>query len=164
MSSRLWIVIFVFLAASAGLVATASGPAAMKADEASLRAADEAQLAAARTRNADALDAMMHRSFIVTSPEGQIWPRQKVIDMWRNGGIGHDRFERTVEAVVLDGDVGVVAGREIVQPDVASVAGQRRADGGKPVGRRFTNVYLWKDGRWQFLARHANEMGTLPIS
>jgi len=58
--------------------------------------------------------------------------------------------------------VSVVAGREIVQPDQDSVAGKRRHDGGKQVGRRFTNVYLWKDGRWQFLARHANEITDRP--
>lgn len=147
--------VLVLLGMSAGVVAA---DVVTGANEASLRAADEAQLAAARTRNADALDAMMHPSFIVNSPEGQIWPKKQVVAMWRNGGIGHDRFERTVEAVVLEGDVGVVAGREIVQPDPNSVAGQRRHDGGKEVGRRFTNVYLWKDGRWWFLARHANEM------
>lgn len=160
MSIRLRSALMILLAAIA-IPATsnvsAAEPATAGANEAGLRAADDAQLKAARTRDADALDAMMHPAFIVNSPEGQIWPRRQVIEMWRNGGIGHDRFERTVEAVVIDGDVGVVAGREIVQPDPDSVAGKRRADGGKPVGRRFTNVYLWKDGRWWFLARHANE-------
>jgi len=38
----------------------------------STRSADEAQLIAARTRNADAVDAMMHAAFVVNSPEGQM--------------------------------------------------------------------------------------------
>lgn len=136
-------------------------PAAAQ-DEASLRRADAAQHEAARTRDADALAAMMHPGFQVNSPEGEIWSREKTIALWRNRGIGHDRFDRTVESVVLAGDVGVVAGSEIVQPSVDSIAGQRRADGAQPVRRRFTNVWLWKDGRWWFLARHANETVKVP--
>lgn len=126
-------------------------------DEAGLRKADAEQHQAARTRNADALAAMMHPLFQVNSPEGEMWSREKTLALWRNRGIGHDRFDRTVESVILDGDVGVVAGREIVRPSVDSLAGRRRADGGLPVERRFTNVWLWKAGRWWFLARHANE-------
>lgn len=126
-------------------------------DEAGLRAADAAQLAAAQSRDADALAAMMHPALTVNSPEGELWPREKVLAMWRNRGIGHDRFERTPESVTLVRDVGVVQGREIVQPSVDSVAGQRRRDGGTPVVRRFTNVWLWDQGRWRLLARHANE-------
>lgn len=126
-------------------------------DEASLRQADAAQHEAARTRDADALDTMMHPSFQVNSPEGEMWSRDRTLALWRNRGIGHDRFDRFVESVSLDGGVGVVAGREIVQPSPDSLAGQRRADGGRPVERRFTNVWLWKEGRWWFFARHANE-------
>ena len=131
-------------------------PAAAQ-DEAGLRKADAAQHAAARTRDADALDAMMHPSFQVNSPEGEMWSREKTLTLWRNRGIGHDRFDRVAESVILDGNVGVVAGREIVQPSADSIAGQRRADGGQPVERRYTNVWVWKDGRWWFFARHANE-------
>jgi len=86
-----------------------------------------------------------------------MWSRERTLTLWRNRGIGHDRFERFVESVMLDGPVGVVPGREIVQPFADSLAGLRRADGGRPVERRFTNVWLWKDGRWWFFARHANE-------
>jgi Domain of unknown function (DUF4440) len=127
-------------------------------DEAGLRAADAAQLAAARTRDADALDWMMHPSFTVNAPEGEVWPRAQVLTLWRNRGIGHDQFERTVESVTLVKGVGIVAGHELVQPSADSVAGKRRHDGGKRVRRRYTNVWLWDEGRWWFLARHANEV------
>lgn len=130
---------------------------AVAQDRTSLAAADEAQHQAARTRDAAALDAMMHPAFQVNSPEGELWSREKTLALWRNRGIGHDRFDRFPESIQLDGAVGLVAGREIVQPSADSIAGKRRADGGLPVERRFTNVWLWKDGRWWFFARHANE-------
>lgn len=138
------------------VLALCACPAAAQ-DEASLRAADAEQHRAARTRDADALAAMMHPNFAVNSPEGEMWSREKTVALWRNRGIGHDRFDRVVESLILDGNVGFVAGREVVAPSPDSIAGQRRTDGGQAVARRFTNVWLWKDGRWWFLARHANE-------
>lgn len=93
----------------AGLLVTALPATAQ--DEAGLRAADARQHQAARTRDADALAAMMHPRFAVNAPEGEIWSRERTVALWRNRGIGHDRFDRVVENVILDGDVGVVAGR-----------------------------------------------------
>lgn len=142
------------LAAIGSLLAV---PAAAQHDAEGLRKADLAQLAAARTRDADALAAMMHPSFVVNSPEGEMWSRERTVTLWRNRGIGHDRFERVVESVTLAGNTGVVAGRELVQPSTDSIAGKRRHDGGRPVQRRFTNIWVWQDGRWWFFARHANE-------
>lgn len=142
---------------ASGLILLCLAVPASAQDQASLRRADAAQHQAARTRDADALAAMMHPQFQVNSPEGEMWSRERTVAMWRNRGIGHDRFDRWVESVILDGPVGVVAGREIVQPSTDSIAGKRRADGAAPVERRFTNVWLWKGGRWLFLARHANE-------
>jgi hypothetical protein len=142
----------------AGMAVAGASPEQTRPDEASLRAADAAQLIAARERNADALERMMHPAFAVNSPEGEVWPREKVLALWRNRGIGHEHFERTAESVTLVKDIGIVAGREIVQPSPDSLAGKRRHDNGRPVTRRFTNVWLWDEGRWWFLARHANEM------
>jgi hypothetical protein len=153
MRRMIWAPLFCVMFSAAG--ASAQEP---RQDEAGLRAADAAQLAAARTRDADALERMMHSAFTVNAPEGEVWPREKVLTLWRNRGIGHDHFERTVESITLVKDIGIVAGREIVQPSPDSLAGQRRHDGGQRVTRRFTNVWLWDSGRWWFLARHANEM------
>lgn len=130
---------------------------AAEPDEKELRAADARQADAARTRNVDALATMMHPMFMVNSPEGEVWPRAKVLDMWRSRTIGRDSFGRAVEQVKIVDDVGIVMGREIVAPSVDSVAGQRRRDSAKPVERRFTNVWLWQNDKWWFLSRHANE-------
>ena len=146
----------------AAISVAGASPEQQRRDEAGLRAADAAQLVAARTRDADALERMMHPAFAVNSPEGEMWPREKVLALWRNRGIGHEHFERVAESVTLVKNIGIVAGREIVQPSPDSLAGQRRHDGGQRVMRRFTNVWLWDGGRWWFLARHANEMAAKP--
>ena len=70
--------------------------------------------------------------------------------------VAHDSFERVVERVAITGDVGIVMGRDVVVPSSTSIErGWRRKDG-KPVERRFTNVYLWQGGMWRWVARHAN--------
>lgn len=148
-------------AAIAASLLLAVGSQAAKPDEKELRAADARQADAARTRNADALGTMMHPMFMVNSPEGEVWPREKVLSMCRSSAIGHDSFGRAVEQVKIVHDVGIVMGREIVAPSVDSVAGQRRRHSAKHIERRFTNVWLWQNDKWWFLSRHANEM---PVS
>lgn len=152
-----WIVTALIAVQAGGSVTMTSQAAA--GPEKELRAADARQHEAAKARNADALDAMMHPQFMVNSPEGEVWSREKVLSMWRSRGIGHDRFERTVEQVRIAGDLGIVMGREIVAPSTDSVAGERRHDGAKPVERRFTNIWIWQNDKWWFVGRHANERG-----
>lgn len=54
----------------------------------------------------------------------------------------------------ISGDVAVVMGRETFTPARSSELG--RTFGPGPLQRRYTNVYLWQQGRWWWLARHAN--------
>ena len=132
------------------------GMPALAQDESSLRAADDAQLAAARAGDSEALAAMAAPGFIINSPMGDTGTRERVVGRFRSGAVAHDRFDRVVERIAIIRDVGIVMGRDVVIPSAASLErGWRRPDG-KPVERRFTNVYLWEAGKWRWVARHAN--------
>jgi hypothetical protein len=48
-------------------------------------------------------------------------------------------------------------GREIVKPAEASELGKLHP--GKTLQRRFTNVFLFENGKWRFLARQATIVG-----
>ena len=74
--------------------------------------------------------------------------------MMRNGQIGAEEFERTVESVEVSSNVGVVMGRETFTPTAQSELG--RAYGAVPLKRRYTNVYVREQGTWRWFARHAN--------
>lgn len=124
-------------------------------DEAGLRAADAAQLEAARTGDADAIAAMTLPGFIINNPLGETGSGERMIRRFRSGEIALERLTRVVERLSITGDVGVVMGREVVQHDPASLEGRGRRRG--PLLRRFTHVWLWRDGRWGWLARHASE-------
>lgn len=74
--------------------------------------------------------------------------------MLARGEIASDSFTRNIEGIAITGDVGVVMGSEIVTPAPDSELG--RLHPGRTLHRRFTNIFLWEDGRWRFLARQAS--------
>jgi ketosteroid isomerase-like protein len=58
-------------------------------------------------------------------------------------------FTRDVEHVIIRGDVVFAMGSETVVPG-------DQAQAQKPVKRRYTNIWIKKDGVWKLMARHAN--------
>jgi ketosteroid isomerase-like protein len=123
--------------------------------EASLRAADAAQYEAARTENAEALEAMMLPSFIINSPTGDVGTGQRTIERFRSGEVAHEKFTRIVERIAITENVGIVMGYEIARLTATSIDGKARGGDSSPVLRRFTNIYLWQNNKWGWLARHA---------
>lgn len=128
--------------------------------ELDLRAADDAQLAAARDGDANALAAMTLPSFIINNPLGETGTRDRMIRRFRSGEIQLERLVRVIERVSITGDVGVVMGREVVEHAASSLEGRGTHRGA--ILRRFTHVWLWQEGRWRWLARHANEQPQQP--
>jgi hypothetical protein len=117
---------------------------AIAQEESTLRSADASQLEAARANDGVALTAMAHENFRLYAPEGYIGNRARLIARFQSTETGYVRFERTIESAVVTQDVGVVMGHEIIQRAYQ-----------EPIRRRFTNIWIWEDGRWYWLARHA---------
>jgi hypothetical protein len=74
------------------------------------------------------------------------------------GKMASERFERVIEGTAITGNIGVVMGSEVVQPRAGSELGQKFGTG--PLKRRFTNVFVFENGRWYFLARQASVVET----
>jgi len=123
-------------------------------DEASLRAADAAQMRAGAASDADAYAELSTSDFVNNAPDNRVATRAEVLAMLREGRIASEGFERTIEHVAIHGSTGVVMGRQQVTPAQDSIAG--RTFGARPLVRRFTNVFVFEGGRWRLLARHAN--------
>ena len=51
-------------------------------------------------------------------------------------------------------------GLEVFTPKPGSELG--RTFGAKPLQRRYTNVYVWENGHWLWLARQANVVAARP--
>jgi hypothetical protein len=100
------------------------------------------------------LERLAHPNLRINAPGGRVLTREQFLANMRSGEIAAESFDRTAEDASLSGPIAVVMGRETFTPAPASELG--RTFGGKPLQRRYTNVYVWQDGRWFWLARHAN--------
>ena len=133
----------------------ASAPALAQTEE-SLRAADAAQYAAASKPDVDALAALTLPTFIINSPSGDTGTGERTLQRFRSGEVAHERFTRIIERIAITENVGIVMGREIARLSPTSIDGRARGGDASPVLRRFTNIYLWQNGKWGWLARHAS--------
>lgn len=131
---------------------------AAEASETSLRAADAEQMRIIVEADAKAQSAFMHRNYILNGPSNRVLRKDVLVDMLASGRMASERFERTVEGVAITGNIGIVMGSEVVQPRAASQLGEQF--GQAALKRRFSNVYVFEDGRWYFLARQASVIDT----
>jgi hypothetical protein len=95
----------------------------------------------------------MHDNYIINAPANRVLRKGDALAIMARGGNAAERFERVIEGHQITGNIGIVMGREVVQPTVGSQLGGQFGTG--PLARRFTNVFLFENGRWVFLARHA---------
>ncbi len=131
----------------------AAAAATATPNEANLRAADAEQMRIIIEGDAAAQRAFMHPNYIINAPANVVRRKADVVAILERGGAASERFERVIEGVALTGNVGIVAGHETVKPTPTSNLGKTYP--GQTLTRRFTNVFLWEDGKWRFLARQA---------
>lgn len=68
----------------------------------------------------------------------------------------YSKFDRNIEKVLLHDSVVVVMGNELVVPKTAPKGSSH--DTHEPIRRRFTNVWMRKDGKWIMIARQASNV------
>ena len=135
----------------------AASPPQSKPSESSLRAADAEQMRIIVQQDATAQRQFMHPNYIINAPANRVLRKSQVVSMLAQGGMASERFEREIEGTAITGNVGIVMGREIVKPSAASELGKLHP--AKTLQRRFTNVFLFENGKWRFLARQATIVG-----
>ena len=69
----------------------------------------------------------------------QIVRKDQLIKLLSEGKIASESIERTIEAIAITGNVGIVMGRETIKPKPDSELGL--VHGVKTLDRRFTNVF-----------------------
>lgn len=93
-----------------------------------------------------ALDKLWTEDFRVNNPFNEIDRADRI----RTGAVTYSSFVREPEAVLIHGDTVIVMGRETVVPKGDS------PDAGKTINRRYTNIWMKREGRWRLVARHAS--------
>jgi hypothetical protein len=74
----------------------------------------------------------------------------------QNRALTYSKFERNIEKVLIHDSVVVVMGSELVVPKTAPKGSSH--DTNQPINRRFTNVWMWMNGKWVMIARHASNI------
>jgi ketosteroid isomerase-like protein len=148
----------IFCKSTIVLAAILLSPSAAIAHDDAARAAltklDLEQKAMVAGADVDGLATLSAPELTINAPTGRVLTRAQFLAMMRNGQIGAEQFERTVESVTVSGDTGIVMGSEVFTPTAQSELG--RTYGVVPLKRRYTNIYVRERGSWRWFARHAN--------
>ena len=78
--------------------------------------------------------------------------KKELLDLINKGIIRYSYFERTPETFLFFNDMIMVMGSEIVVPAKGA------PNAGKALHRRYTNIWINKNGTWRLTVRHANNV------
>jgi len=144
---RLFLLVILNIFASAGLV---SGQSTKQnaALEKKIRKLEQAEVDALLRNDLAAMEKLWAEDYTVNNPRNEVG---KASDGPIRAGIRtYSSFLREIERVLIHGNTIIVMGRETVVPKGSS------PDAGQTIYRRFTNIWMRKNGKWLLTARHAN--------
>ena len=119
--------------------------------EQKIRKLDLAQAEAILRKDFGALDKLCAKDFTVNNPRGDISKGNEAVkELIRSGIIIYASFVREIEAVLIHGKTIIVMGRETVVPN------ENSPQAGQTVRRRYTNIWMKRNGKWLLTARHAS--------
>jgi ketosteroid isomerase-like protein len=93
-----------------------------------------------------ALDKLWTKDFLVNNPFNEIDKADRI----RTGAVTYSSFVRVPESMMVHGNTVIVMGRETAVPKGNS------PDAGKTIKRRYTNIWMKRQGKWRLVARHAS--------
>jgi ketosteroid isomerase-like protein len=118
-----------------------------------IRKLDMDHAAAIFKGDAEALDKLMDDDITVNHPTNRIVKEKKeLLELIREGVIRYSSFERFPETFLFFKDMVIVMGNEVVIPAPGA------PNAGKSLKRRYTNVWMNRDGNWRLTVRHANNI------
>ena len=133
--------------AAPGLVFSAD-PSAADETEATVRRLDLAEADAVLRGDFAAVEKLWAKDMTVNNPFNQVVRASG--GRVRTGAVTYSSFVRNAESIQVHGDTVFVMGNEIVMPSGSS------AGAGTTIRRRYTNIWMKRDGTWVLTARHAN--------
>ncbi len=116
--------------------------------EQEIRKLDLAEAEAIQKKDFQALDKLSSKDFTTNSPRNEIVRgKEELKELIRKGVINYASFVREIEEVLIYEKTVVIMGREIIITNDAAP---------QTIRRRYTNVWMKRNGKWLLTARHAN--------
>ena len=102
-------------------------------------------------RDFDAFSRLYADDLLVTNPSNRVLNKAQVLELMRGDVVSYSSFDRQFDEVRVYGEMVVVVGSETASytPDAKSPYA------GKTIQRRFTEMWMRRDGKWQVVVRHA---------
>ena len=117
--------------------------------EAEIKNLEQTEVKALQDKDTNTIKKLWDKDYIVNNPENKIvLAKPNPLDRPVMQKI-RVSFTREVENVLVTGDIAISMGNETVVPADGSTHGQT-------IRRRYTNIWMKKDGSWKLVARHAN--------
>ena len=110
-----------------------------------LKAAEQARFEAQVNADAKVLGSLLDDGLEYTHSNGDLDTKKSFVDSLVTGTRDYISSVPTIETVRIFGDVGVIRGTARV-----TVGGKDRQPQDLHIG--YTDIWLWKDGRWQMTA------------
>ena len=115
--------------------------------EQEIRALEQVQVDALLRNDIAAMKRNWATDYVVNNPRNEVVEASK--GRIASGTRTYASFIREVERVLIHGNTIIVMGQEIVVPSGAA------PDAGKTIIRRFTNIWMNRDGKWLLTARQS---------
>ncbi len=115
--------------------------------EAEIRAREQAQVDALLRHDIAAMRKNWAADYVVNNPRNEVMEASK--GRIQSGERTYSSFSRIIEKVLLHGDTVIVMGLEVVVPS------GNASDAGRTINRRFTNIWMKRNGKWLLTARQA---------
>ena len=102
-----------------------------------------------RSDSAALFDKFWSPTMIVHTPANVVGTVEGTKAHFRSGGLAYKSYERTIDMIRMYDQLAIVMGGEKIMPQ------GKQPNAGKTVTRRFTHVWMLKDGTWSIIARQA---------
>ena len=124
------------------------------ARESALRAAEVARFAANVSADEGALDKLLDAGLEYSHSNGKLDGKASFIASLKDGSLDYVSMDPTIQSLRLFGDVGVIRGLVKV---AVSIDGRNNEF---TIG--YSDVWLWKDGRWQLTEWRSTRLPDAP--
>ena len=121
--------------------------------EAEIRALEQTGVKAILNGDTNTLKQIWAPEFLVNTPRNEITgTRDSVLMLQKAGMLSYSTFEKNIERIQVQGNIVITMGHEVI----VSKNNTPAAKAGQVIKRRFTNIWMKKNGKWQLIARHAS--------
>lgn len=143
---------YIFLLAFTISIFSANGQGNSKA-EAEIRRLEQTGATAILKADTNTLKQIWAPEFLVNTPRNEITgTRDSILLIQKAGKIDYSIYEKIIERMQFQKKTVITMGYETIVSKNDTPA----AKAGQVYKRRFTNIWMKKNGKWQLIARHAS--------